>query len=230
MATVPPALWLGLTFTAYLAGVWLQVRAGNSPIVNPVLVAIGGVILALLVTATEYDTYFSATLPLHLALGPAVVALAVPLYRQLRSLRRALPAAITGILVGGTTACATALCVALLFGTSEPVALSLATRSVTAPVAMDIAGLIGGIPALAAVAAIMGGILGAVLGDHVLDAAGVRDQRARGLAVGCASHAIGTARQLQQSAEAGAYGGLALGLHAIAAAFLLPLILGWLAG
>jgi predicted murein hydrolase (TIGR00659 family) len=223
-----PTLWLGVTVAAYVCSLWLQGRAGRSPLVNPVLISIAIVAILIVISATDYPDYFASVRPLHLALGPAVVALAVPLYRQLSSIRAALPAVLISVVIGGVTACATAFFLARGLGAPDALALSVAPRAVTTPVAIEIAALTGGLPALTAVAVIAGGIFGAVLGDRVLDLVRVRDQRARGLAIGCASHAIGTARQLEHSKVAGAYGGLALSLNAIATAIYLPLVLRWL--
>lgn len=223
-----PTLWLGVTVAAYAGSLWLQARAGRNPLVNPVLISIAIVAIVIVASPTDYAEYFASVWPLQLALGPAVVALAVPLYRQLSGVRAALPAILISVVIGGIIACMTAFFLARGLGAPDALALSLAPRSVTTPVAIEIAALTGGLPALTAVAVIAGGILGAVLGDRVLDLVRVHDQRARGLAIGCASHAIGTARQLEQSKVAGAYGGLALSLNAIATALYLPLVLRWL--
>jgi putative effector of murein hydrolase len=102
--------------------------------------------------------------------------------------------------------------------------VSLAPKSVTAPVAMGIAEKLGGLPSLTAVLVILTGILGAMLGPMVLNRIGVRDWPARGVALGTASHGIGTARALQINRSAGAFAGLAMGLNALATALMLPLL------
>jgi predicted murein hydrolase (TIGR00659 family) len=160
----------------------------------------------------------------HFLLGPATVALAIPLYRQFERVRKSGVAIAVSILTGSLTAIGSALGVGWLMGASRDTLISLAPKSVTAPVAMGISEQLGGLPSLTAVLVILTGIVGAMLGPLVLNLIGVRDWAARGLAMGTASHGIGTARALQVSEVAGAFSGLAMGLNALATAILLPVV------
>lgn len=219
-----PLLHLTVTLAAFQAGWWLHRRCRGSALVNPVLIAVllvGGLLTA---TGTDYDTYFEGAQFVHFLLGPATVALAVPLYRQLARIRRSLLALLTSLLAGSATAVLSALLVLWLTGGESGSLIAMAPKSVTAPVAMGIAEKLGGLPSLTAVFVILTGILGAILGPLLLDLLRVRHQAARGLALGTASHGIGTARAFQDSEVAGAFSGIAMGLNALATALLLPLL------
>lgn len=219
-----PLFHLTLTLVAFQAANALFEKMGRNPLLNPVLGAVLIVVAVLVLTGTDYGTYFEGAQFVHFLLGPATVALAVPLYRQWQRVRRSALAIAASLLAGSLTAILSALLVAWLTGGTPEVLASLAPKSVTAPVAMGIAEKLGGLPSLTAVLVIVTGILGAMLGPKVLDLTGVVDWRARGLAIGTASHGIGTARALQVNETAGAFSGLAMGLNALATALLLPLI------
>jgi len=219
-----PLLFLTLTLAAFQAGTWLYDRSGHKPILNPVLTAVIVVVGLLTLSGTTYDTYFEGAQFVHFLLGPATVALAIPLYRQFDRVRRSALALVTSLLCGSLTAMGTAVGLGWLLGASRETLMSLAPKSVTAPVAMGITEQLGGLPSLTAVLVILTGILGAVLGPPLLTLIGVKDWRARGLALGTASHGIGTARALQSNELAGAFSGLAMGLNALATAILLPIL------
>lgn len=219
-----PLLGLTLTLIAYQLGYWIYTRGAMNPLLNPVLLAVAALVMLLLATGTSYKTYFEGAQFVHFLLGPAVVALAVPLHQQLPNIRRLFVPIAGGLLAGSFTAVATALGIAWALGASDVTLLSLVPKSVTAPIAMGIAEKIGGIPALTAVLVVATGIIGAALGKFVFDALGIVDYRVRGFALGIAAHGIGTARAFQVNAEAGAFAGLAFGLQGALAAFLFPAI------
>ena len=221
-----PLLGLTVTLAAYQGGMWIYTRAGLHPLLNPVLIAVVLLVGLLMATGTAYRTYFDGAQFVHFMLGPATVALAVPLYRQFKKVRRSFALILVAILSGSATAALSAIGVAWALGASRETLLSLAPKSVTAPIAMGISEATGGVPSLTAVLVILTGILGAVLGTWTLNALRITDWRARGLAMGTASHGIGTARALQVNDVAGAFASLAMGLNGLATAVLLPLILG----
>jgi len=218
-----PLLGLTLTLLAYQFAYWLYRRGGMNPLLNPVLVAVAMLVTGLTLTGTRYQTYFDGAQFVHFLLGPATVALAVPLYAQLGKLRRLLLPLLAGLLAGATTAVGSALAIGWLLGASRQTLLSLAPKSITTPVAMGIAEKLGGLPSLTAVLVVSTGVLGAVLGKSILDVIRVSDDSVRGFAIGVAAHGIGTARAFQMSEEAGAFSGLAMGLNALATALLFPL-------
>lgn len=217
-----PLLGLTVTLVAYLAAWHLYQRAGSNPLLNPVAVAVSLLIVFLLATGLPYSSYFAGAQFVHFLLGPATVALAVPLYRQLPRLRTLWLPVCVAVLAGVCSAALSAAVIARLLGATPVTALSLAPKSVTAPVAMGISERIGGLPSLTAVLVVMTGILGAVLGGKVFDLLRIRDDGIRGVAMGTTSHGIGTARAFQISGEMGAFSGLAMALTALASSLVLP--------
>lgn len=222
-----PLLGLTLTLLAYLAGRRLYTLAKGSPLLNPVLVAVVTLIVLLKLTHTDYQTYFQGAQFVHFLLGPATVAIALPLYRQLHALRRSAPAVAAALVIGSAVASLSAMALAKALGAAPQTVLSMAPKSVTTPIAMGVAEQIGGLPSLTAALVLITGIIGAVVGPWLLDRLKIRDQRARGLAMGTASHGIGTARALAESQTAGAFAGLAMGLNGVVTALLVPILAAW---
>ena len=219
-----PLLWLTVTLAVYLAGQWLFQRSGGRALFNPVALAITLLVALLLLTGTPYSTYFQGAQFIHFLLGPATVALAVPLYLHWERVRQLFLPIVVGLLVGSATAIFSAIGVAWLLGGTPRTLLSLAPKSVTTPVAMGIAEKIGGLPSLTAVLVILTGVIGAVAAPALLNGLRIRDDAIKGIAIGVAAHGIGTARAFQISAMAGAFSGLAIGLNALLTALLVPLI------
>ena len=223
-----PLTGLTITLAAYVAGQWLFRRFNNQPLLNPVLIAVLLLVGLLTLTGVDYQTYFQGAQFVHFLLGPATVALAVPLYRQFDKVRRSALSLTVALLAGSSTAVATAVLVGWATGASREILMSLAPKSVTTPIAMGIAELTGGLPSLTAVLVILTGILGAVVGTTVLRIVGVVDPKATGFAMGLASHGIGTARALELGETQGAFAGLAMGLNGLLTAIALPLLMVWL--
>ena len=219
-----PALLLSLTLGAYTTGVVLQRLGRQHPLLNPTLIAIGIVAGALVLFRVDYGGYFLAVQPIHVLLGPAVVALAVPLYCRLPLLRERAPVLAIALITGSMTAIASSLAAGWWFGLSRSMLLSLAPRSTTTAVSMAIAGQIGGIPAITAVLTVLTGIASALIGGYVLNAMRIEDPAARGFAMGLAGHGIATARAFQESETAGTFSGLAMALNALATAMLTPFV------
>jgi predicted murein hydrolase (TIGR00659 family) len=220
-----PLLWLAATLLAYQLAYWLFQRSGGHPLANPVAIAVLIIVATLSLTGTRYQTYFDGAQFVHFLLGPATVALAVPLHAQRERLKRMLLPLAAALLAGSATAAASAMGLAWSLDADMATVFSLAPKSVTAPIAMGIAERIGGLPSLTAVLVVSTGIVGAVLGPPLLRALRVRDDAVAGFAIGVAAHGIGTARALQISASAGAFAGLAMGLNGLLTALLLPLAL-----
>ncbi len=223
-----PLLGLTLTLVAYQAAWWLYQRADQHPLLNPVLIAVSILVGILWLTGTDYNTYFDGAQFVHFLLGPATVALAIPLYAQWQRLKAMLLPILLTLVVGSLTAALSAVGVAALLGASRESMMSLAPKSVTTPVAMGIAEGLGGLPSLTAVLVIATGILGAVSARFVYQALRIDDHAVRGFGIGLAAHGIGTARAFQVSEQAGAFAALAMGLNALITALTLPWILPWL--
>ncbi|RCW88340.1 LrgB family protein [Paracoccus lutimaris] len=220
-----PLLWLTATLIAYWLGDTFFRRMNRQSWANPVLAAV--VILALLlwITGTSYQTYFEGAQFVHFMLGPATVALGMPLYDNLRRLRRAALPLIAALLAGSLTAVLSVLAIAHAFGLSEVLLASLAPKSTTAPVAIGIAEGLGGEPTITAVLVLLTGVFGAIIATPLLNALRIRDWRARGFSLGVAAHGIGTARAFQVNETAGAFAGIGMGLNAVLTSIIAPLAL-----
>jgi len=223
-----PLLWLALTLVAYLLAFTLYRRSGFNPLVNPVAIAIVLLVAVLLATHTSYQTYFDGAQFVHFLLGPATVALAVPLIEQWEKLRANWFALSVALVVGVLVASGSAVLIAHALGASPRTLASLAPKSVTTPVAMGISEKIGGLASLTAVAVVITGIVGSALARYVLNAMRIPDHAIRGFALGLAAHGQGVARAFVVSEEMGAFAGLAMGLTALASALLLPWFARWL--
>ena len=219
-----PVFALTLTVAVYQLAVALHRRAGSPALLTPVLVTIVVVAAVIDLLDVPVATYTAGASPITLLLAPATVALAVPLHRERARIRAAAVPLLLGLVAGVATAVAVAAVATYALGGSAQLGLSMIPKSATTPVAIGVAERIGGLGPLSAALAIVTGILGAVLGPALLTWLRIRDPRARGFAMGVASHGIGTARALQESAVAGAFAGLGLGLGAIATAVLVPVV------
>lgn len=223
-----PLTWIFLTLLAYRAGLWLRARTHGHPLAQPVLVAAALVIALLALLGVDYDTYMTGGSLIHLLLGPATVALAVPLHRQAHHLREmALPLAIA-LPAGALVSIGSAVLTVRALGGGEALQNTIAPKAATTPVAIAIAEGIGGVPALVAAFTMLAGVLGAVVGPWLLDRLGVRDRRVRGLAMGAASHGVGTSRSLHDHLTEGAFAGLAMGLTALLTSLLVPAVVALL--
>ncbi len=220
-----PLLWLTATLVAYLIGDAVFRATHRKSWANPVLIAV--VVLGLLLwgTGTDYATYFEGAQFVHFMLGPATVALGLPLYDNLPRVKKAAWPMLAGLVVGSSVAVLSALAIAKAFGIQGSVLASLAPKSTTAPVAIGIAERIGGQPTLTAALVLLTGIFGAIIVTPLLNALRVRDWRARGFSVGVAAHGIGTSRAFQVNETAGAFSGIGMGLNAVLTAIIAPLAL-----
>ena len=217
-----PLLGLTLTLLAYQGAVMVSKRYDNHPLTNPVLLAITALVTLLWITGTPYRLYFDGAQFVHFLLGPATVALAIPLHAQFARLKRMALPVLAALLAGSLSASISAVVIGSLLGASDATLISLAPKSVTTPIAMGIAERTGGLPSLTAVLVILTGIIGAVCASSLYSVFGIQDRAVQGFAVGIASHGIGTARAFQVSEQAGAFAALAMGLNGLLTALLLP--------
>jgi predicted murein hydrolase (TIGR00659 family) len=219
-----PLLGLTVTLIAYQLAFLVYSKIGFNPLANPVAVSVALLVALLWFTRTPYDVYFEGAQFVHFLLGPATVALAVPLYANLGKLRDNLVPLAGALFAGSLVAVVSAIGIGWMLGASRESLLSLAPKSVTTPIAMGIAEKLGGLPSLTAVLVVATGILGAVLARGTLNLLRIQDHAVRGFAVGVAAHGIGTARAFQVSETMGAFAGLAMGLNGLVTAFLFPLL------
>lgn len=222
-----PLFGLTATLVTYVVAQAGYDRVGRAPWANPVLWSVVAIGCVLVVTATPYPTYFAGAQFVHVLLGPAVVALAWPLWLRRAEVRRRGAALTVAAIAGGVAAAGSAVAIGWAFGLPAEVLRSLAPKSVTAPVAMGIAERIGGVPALSAVFAVLTGMVGALSAKYLFDLLRIESWAVRGFALGTASHGIGAARALHVHADAGAYAGIALGLQVVLASLLMPFVFRW---
>jgi predicted murein hydrolase (TIGR00659 family) len=220
-----PLLWLTLTLSAYWLADRVSVASRRHPMANPVFHAIWliGVILAL--TGTPYAVYFEGAQFVHFLLGPATVALAIPLYENRHTLMRSIVPMCAALFAGCVVAMVSAVGIAKLLGAPAPLLAAIAPKSVTSGVAMGIGEALGADPALTGVLVVLTGIVGALIVTPLMNAVGIRDWRARGFAAGLAAHGMGTARAFHINPVAGTFAGIALGLNALLTSILVPLVL-----
>ncbi|MGK3116150.1 CidB/LrgB family autolysis modulator [Candidatus Pantoea formicae] len=225
------AWWsLPLTVVAYLLARKLAAKI-NISIINPLLVAMAIVIPILLITHIPYTRYFAGSTLLNQLLQPAVVALALPLYEQMHQIRARWKTIISVCFIGSITAMVSGTAIALWMGATPEIAATIMPKSVTTPIAMAVSGSLHGIPAISAICVLIAGVLGAVFGHMLLNLFNVRSKSSRGLAIGNASHALGTARAAEVDYQEGAFSSLALVICGIItsllAPFLFPVLMHW---
>ena len=224
-----PLLGLTLTLLAYQLAYAVYVKLGSHPLANPVAIAVALIVAILTFTGTPYAVYFEGAQFVHFLLGPATVALAVPLYAQWPRLKKLFGASMLALVTGSVVSVVSVWLIAEAFGASDQVLRSLAPKSVTSPIGMGISEKIGGLPSLTAVLIMLTGIVGAVIGPALLKATGTQDDAILGFAIGMSAHGIGTARAFQISETAGAFSALAMGLNGVITSIVVPVLVHGLA-
>ncbi len=218
-------LWMAITLICYMAACRLYKYANNNPLLNPVISTIFVLMLILTCSNISYSAYFNGVQLIHFLLGPATVALAIPLHQQFHKLQKILIPASLSIFIGCIIASISAIGIGWAFDASNETLLSLAPKSVTTPVAMSISQSIGGIPSLTASFVVITGIIGAICGAKIFDLLRIDDDSIKGIAMGVSAHGIGTAKAIQTSPEMGAFSGLAMAISALFLALILPWLL-----
>ena len=214
---------LALTFGVFYAAKSIQRRLGWI-LFNPILVAIAIIIVFLLVADIPFETYHEGAKMIEFWLKPAVVALGVPLYLQLSSIKRQFLPILASQMMGCIAGIVSVVVIAKLFGASDAVIMSLASKSVTTPIAMEVTQVLGGIPSLTAAIVVITGLIGAVIGFKTLSVGQVRNPMALGLSMGAASHALGTSAAMDRDQFVGAYASLGLTINGILTALFTPAI------
>ena len=215
---------LALTFIIYVASQLLQRRTGIS-MLNPILLSTVAIIVFLLVCDIDYDTYSKGGEFIDFWLKPAVVALGVPLYRQLESIKKQFMPILLAEVAGCIVGIASVVIVAQILGASREVVMSLASKSVTTPIAIGVTQAIGGIPALTAAVVVCTGIFGGMTGFRMMKLSRVKSPIAQGLSMGTAAHAVGTSVAMETGYRYGAFSSLGLTINGLFTALLTPFIL-----
>ncbi len=214
---------LMLVMGSFLFGIYIYKRT-NITLLQPLLISILIIIPFLKLTGIDYKTFYQQTRILNFMLGPSVVALGYVLYEQIEHVRGKVISILTAVFAGSVVGIVSVVLIAKLFGADKVLMASLAPKSVTTPIAISLTEQTGGIPALAAAFVVICGIFGGLVGPIVLRKIGIKSKVAKGLAMGSASHALGTARAMEMGALEGAISGLAIGIMGIMTALLIPFV------
>lgn len=220
-----PLLGLTLTLVCYLIALKIYNKNHGNPLLNPVALSILMIMTTLSVFNISYQSYFSGAQFIHFLLGPATVALAIPLYLQRHKLKTVWFSLSIALIIGISFSGFSAYYLASLLGASDQTMLSMIPKSVTAPIAMGIAEKNGGLPTLTAVFVVITGVIGAVFGSWLFKVFKINDETVQGVSLGVTAHGLGTARGFQISPQVGAFAGLAMALSASISALILPLVL-----
>ena len=223
-----PLTWLIITISAYKIGVFIYEKSGKNAFLQPIVIAYAIMLPILLVTQVPYKEYFSAVSMLHFFLGPATVALALPLYKNLKLIRAYFVPILITLVAGGIFTILSAVGILWLFGASKITMLSMTTKSVTAPITLITANDIGANASLAVGFVVITGLLGALIGTPIFRLLKIKHDAAKGFALGLLSHAVGTARAFEISENAAAFSALAMGLVGVFIAIFLPIVVGFL--
>ena len=220
-----PLFWLTLTIGSYLIADFIYRKFNLFPLLNPVAISVLLVSLILIFFNIQYERYFEGAKFIHFLLGPATVALAVPIYKKWDLIVSNSKAIFISLLIGSVFAILVTYLLSLYFELPKELILSLLPRSVTAPIAMGISEIIGGIPSLTAIITLITGVIGASLGIFVFDLMKLKNMDARGFSLGLASHGIGTARAMSKNKNAGVFAAVGMGLSGLVTSILVPLFL-----
>lgn len=223
--TAMPLTWLLATLFVYRASASLYRRSGMQPLLHPVAVSTVVLGTAIGIAGIPYQVYFEGARFIHLLLGPVTVALAVPLYAQLKRIRQNWRSVVFGTLAGSMASVASAMLTASALGASRETVLSMSAKSVTMPIAIALTEELGGSASLTSALVMMTGIFGTAVALAVLRRIGIVDASSNGLALGVAAHGIGTSKALQVGSDMGAFAGLAMSLAGIFTAILVPVFL-----
>ena len=218
-----PLFCLALTFGAFQVGLWCQKKT-KSALCNPILIGAALVVGILLLTGIDPEMYAAGNAGLSWLLTPATVCLAVPLYRQLKTLKKNLPAILLGVVCGSLTSLAVISILCGLFALDKQLSVSLLPKSITAAMGIVLSGNFGGIESLTSVVILITGILGNAIGSSLCKLLHLTDPVSQGVAFGTASHIVGTSRASEISPLSGAVGGLSLVISGIFTALIFPII------
>ncbi len=214
---------LMLVLGSYYAGLSLQKRTGIK-LLHPLLTAVTLLIPTLLLLDVDYPVFAEKTYLIHFMLGPSVVALGYLLHKQIGHIKGNIASIAAALFIGAIVGIVSVIVICKILGATPEITASMQPKSVTTPIAIGLSERSGGIPALTAVVVVACGILGSIMGPWLLDRLKIKSKVARGLALGAASHGIGTARALEMGPVEGAISGMAIGLMGIVTAILIPFI------
>lgn len=220
-----PLFGLAITLLAFKIGQLIYKKSSANPLLQPVLVGLLLVIASLQLFDIKFEQYFSSATLLNALLGPCIVALAIPLYANLQSIRQTLIPIVFSLIIGSIVAVGSALLIAYYAGADQQTLQSLWPKSITTAIAIIVSDNIGGIAALTAAIVMVTGVLGAIIGPILMNLMGIHDPAVRGVSLGINAHAVGTIAALEESRQTGAFSALAMSLMGIAHALIIPILL-----
>ena len=220
-----PLTWLIATLAAFKFGIIIYEKFNKHTLLQPIIIAYVILLSLIMYTNTSFEEYFKSVEIIHFFLGPATVALALPLYKNLKYVKSLFIPIVFTLFIAGIFSIVIAISLLWIFGADLPTILSMTTKSITAPIAIITSQQIGAIPSLAVGFVLITGIIGALFGTIVFKLAGVKHDTSKGFALGLVSHGIGTARAIEISEKAAAFGALAMGLSGIFTAIFLPMVI-----
>ncbi|MBP6164163.1 MAG: LrgB family protein [Aliarcobacter sp.] len=220
-----PLTWLIITLASFKLGIIIYEKMNKHTLLQPIIIAYAILLTLIIYTNTSFEEYFKSVEIIHFFLGPATVALALPLYKNLKYIKSLFLPIVLTLFIAGIFSIVIAVCFLWIFGAELPTILSMTTKSITAPIAIITSQQIGAIPSLAVGFVLIAGIIGALFGTMVFKFMKIKHDTSKGFALGLVSHGIGTARAIEISEKAGAFSALAMGLSGIFTAIFLPMII-----
>ncbi len=220
-----PLTWLIATLAAFKLGIIIYEKCNKHTLLQPIIIAYVILLSLIIFTNTSFEEYFKSVEIIHFFLGPATVALALPLYKNLKYIKSLFLPIVLTLFIAGVFSIVIAVSLLWVFGADLPTMLSMTTKSITAPIAIITSQQIGGMPSLAVGFVLITGIIGALFGTIVCKLVNIKHDTSKGFALGLVSHGIGTARAIEISEKAAAFSALAMGLSGIFTAIFLPMII-----
>lgn len=220
-----PLTWIVITLLSYKIGIIIYEKFNKHTLLQPIITSYIVILSLIIYTNTSFEEYFKSVEIIHFFLGPATVALALPLYKNLKYLKVLFIPVLATLFIAGVFSIVIAVCLLWILGAELPTILSMTTKSITAPIAVITSEQIGAIPSLAVGFVIITGMIGAVFGSIIFRLIKIKHETSEGFALGLVSHGIGTARAIEISEKAAAFAALAMGLSGILTAVFLPLII-----
>lgn len=220
-----PLTWLIITLASFKIGIIIYEKFNKHTLLQPIIIAYVILLSLIIYTNTSFEEYFKSVEIIHFFLGPATVALALPLYKNLKYIKSLFIPIVLTLFIAGVFSIVIAVSLLWIFGAELPTILSMTTKSITAPIAIITSEQIGAIPSLAVGFVLITGIIGALFGTIVFKFIKIKHDTSKGFALGLVSHGIGTARAIEISEKAAAFSALAMGLSGIFTAIFLPMII-----
>lgn len=222
--TKSPLFGLAISFLAYRIGVYVFKRVKN-PLFSPLVVSTAVVIGVLVALKIPVENYSAGGAMISFMLGPSVIVLAIPLYRNFGLLKSHYVAILTGIFAGTLTSISSVLLLSRLLGLDRAIIVSMIPKSVTTAIGLEISKELGGIVPITVVSIFVTGTLGAIMVPLVMKAARLKDPVAKGVAIGTAAHALGTAKAVEIGETEGAMSGLSIGIAGLMTVVIAPILL-----